>query len=155
MIHRRSAIGRVAAVLVAGAVMLSGCGVIEDTVDGFTGSPIPTGTPDLEAADEIVIEVRFDSDGGTARSVEVDIDSPSSPQSLREDAVDLPFSKEFTIEANEFLPFRGVTAQAEAGEGATFISCEIVMDGEVVASHHGSGSDARAECERQLRLGPS
>ena len=147
--------GVLTAVLTAGLLCVTGCGVIADTVDGMTGTSTQAETTDAATADRIVIEVRFDSDGDTAHTVEVDVDSSTSPQSLREDVVDLPFSHEFTIETDGFLPFRGVTASAEAREGASFISCEIVIDGEVVASHHSSGSNALAECERRIRLGPS
>lgn len=157
--------------LTVSLLLLTGCGVIEDTVDGtvegLTGSDqseeapdAPPSSPSDEAsdpsdADQIVIEVRFESDGGTAQNVEVEVDSTTSPQSLREDTVDLPFSEEFLIDKTKPFPFRNVTATADAADGATYISCEIIVDGDSVASYQSSGSNARAECERGLRLGPS
>lgn len=147
--------GGLTALLTAGLLCMTGCGVITDTVDGMTGTSNQDQTPDTVTADRIVIEVRFESDGDTARAVEVEVNSSTSPQSLRENVVDLPFSEEFTIETDGFLPFRGVTASAEVGEGGSFISCEIVIDGDVVASHHSSGTNALAECERRIQLGPS
>ncbi|SRR5699024_9755970 len=155
-VRERFRVGSLTAVLALALLGMTGCGVIADTVDGMTtGTSTQEQSPDATTADEIVIEVRFDSDGDTARAVEVKVDSSTSPQSLREDVVDIPYSQEFTIETDGFFPFRGVTASAEVGDGATFISCEIVIDEEVVASHHSSGSNALAECERRIRLGPS
>lgn len=160
-----------ACALAVSLLLLTGCSVIEDTVDGtvegLTGSgqseeaseAPPSSSPDEASdpsdADQIVIEVHFESDGATARDVEIEVDSTTSPQSLREDTVELPFSEEFLIDKTKPFPFRNVTATADAAEEATYISCEIIVDGDSVASYRSEGSNARAECERGLRLGPS
>lgn len=145
---------RVVALLSMGTGLLTGCGVVQSTVSGLTdASPPPA--PNVDASGEIVIEVRFDSDETQAESASVEVRSPNSGQSLQEETIELPFSREFTIALDTFLPFRGVTASAEAAAGATFISCEIIIDGESVSSHRSEGDNARAECERSLRLGPS
>lgn len=120
----------------------------DDDADSGTGSSQPT-TPD------VVIEVRFDGDAETGSFARVDVDSPNSGTSYREDSVKLPFSKEFRVATDVILPFRGVTASIEVPEGGKSVSCEILIDDRVVASGTGSGNGSRAECERRLRLGPS
>lgn len=166
--RRRGARRSTAAVACALVSMLalSGCGVVEDTLEGLTGTapshetprPAPSGSAhESEAPDgeQIVIEVRFESDGATAADVVIEVESTTSPQSFRDDLVDLPFQQEFRVDTGKPFPFRNVTATADAADGATYISCEIIIDGESVASHRSTGGNARAECERGLRLGPS
>ena len=149
-------------------ITLSGCSLIGSVVDGvssgvggtFSGfgpdgdTRSDTGSPQSTTPD-IVIEVRFDGDADTGSTARVDVDSPNSGASFREESVELPFSKEFRIATDTILPFRGVSASIEVGDGGTEVSCEIVIDDRVVASGTGAGSGSRAECERRLRLGPS
>lgn len=140
-------------------LLLAGCGVVEDTLDGLTGSspspPPGTSEPGSTAEGSIVVTVEIDSDGTTARDIAVEINSPSSPQSLYEDSVPVPFSRDFTVSTDAFFPLRGTTVEVHAAPDATFVSCRILVDGEEVATHRSEGSGATATCERRIQLGPS
>ncbi|WP_454114982.1 hypothetical protein [Microbacterium lacticum] len=152
---------RVLASIVLGGslLLLAGCGVVEDTLDGLTGSsasPSPeTSGPGSTAEGSIVVTVEVDSDGTTATDLAVEINSPSSPQSLYEDSVPVPFSHDFTVSTDAFFPLRGTTVEVHAAPDATFVSCRILVDGEEVATHRSEGSGATATCERRIQLGPS
>lgn len=136
---------------------LTGCSIVDGVVQGVSsGVSGAFSDPNVEPTEpDIVIEVRFEGDTDTGSSARVDVDSPTSGTSYREDSVELPFSKEFRITADAFLPFRGVTASIEVSEGGKSVSCEILIDDRRVASGTATGSGSRAECERRLRLGPS
>ncbi|MBF9337672.1 hypothetical protein G3N30_16200, partial [Microbacterium lacticum] len=64
-------------------LLLAGCGVVEDTLDGLTGSspspPPGTSEPGSTAEGSIIVTVEIDSDGTTATDLAVEINSPSSP----------------------------------------------------------------------------
>lgn len=136
-----------------------GCGVVDDTLDGVTGapaSPSPLASdPGTTARESIVVTVEIDSDGSTAEDLAIEIRSPRSPQSLFEDAVSVPFRREFTVSTDAFFPLRATTVEVHAGPGSTFIRCRILVDGVEVATHRSEGSRATATCERRLQLGPS
>lgn len=140
-------------------LILVGCGVVEDTLNGLTGSspspPPGTSEPGSTAGGSIVVTVQVDSDGTTATDLAVEINSPSSPQSLHEDSVPVPFSHDFTVSTDAFFPLRGTTVEVHPAPDATFVSCRILVDGEEVATHHSEGSGATATCERRIQLGPS
>lgn len=140
-------------------LLLAGCGVVEDTLDGLTGSstspPPSTSEPGSTVEGSIVVTVEIDSDGTTATDLAVEINSPSSPQSLYEDSVPVPFSRDFTVSTDAFFPLRGTTVEVHAGPDATFVRCRILVDGEEVATHRSEGSGATATCERRIQLGPS
>lgn len=140
-------------------LLLAGCGVVEDTLDGLTGSspspPPGTSEPGSTAEGSIIVTVEIDSDGTTATDLAVEINSPSSPQSLYEDSVPVPFSRDFTVSTDAFFPLRGTTVEVHAAPDATFVRCRILVDGEEVATHRSEGSGATATCERRIQLGPS
>lgn len=149
--------------LACSAALLTGCGVIEDTVEGMTGSSPDLSTPAPgrsseapgPAGDEIVVTVEIDSDATTIGDVEIVINSPSSPQSFHEETVEVPFTREFTVATDVAFPLRGTTVEAHASPGATYVTCSIAVDGEIVTTHRSEGSRATAICERKLQLGPS
>lgn len=140
-------------------LLLAGCGVVEDTLDGLTGSspspPPGTSEPGSTAEGSIIVTVEIDSDGTTATDLAVEINSPSSPQSLYEDSVPVPFSRDFTVSTDAFFPLRGTTVEVHAAPDATFVRCRILVDGEEIATHRSEGSGATATCERRIQLGPS
>lgn len=139
-------------------VLLVGCGVVEDTLEGLGASggssPAPP-EPSATAGGSILVTVEIDSDAPTATDLAVNINSPSSPQSLYEDEVQVPLTHDFTVSTDAFFPLRGTTVEVDAGPGATFVSCRILVDGEEVATHRSEGSGATATCERRIQLGPS
>ncbi len=139
-------------------MLLAGCGIVEDTLEGITASgPTPGHTQSSTPADQDSIEVTVSiaSDAGTAIDLVIDVDSPNASQSFLEEEVPVPFVHDFTVPMDAFLPLRETTVEAHAAPGATYISCSIAVDGEVVATHRSEGSGAIATCENRLRLGPS
>jgi hypothetical protein len=155
--HARRAL---AALVFGGSLLLlAGCGVVEDTLDGLASFSLPpaagTSEPGPTVDGSIVITVEIDSDGTTATDLAVEINSPSSPQSLYEESVQIPFSGNFTVSTNAFFPLRGTTVEVYAAPDATFVTCRILVDSEEVATHRSEGSGATANCERRLQLGPS
>ncbi len=139
-------------------VLLVGCGVVEDTLEGLgasgDSSPAPP-EPSATADGSILVTVEIDSDAPTATDLDVNITSPSSPQSLHEDEVQVPFTHDFAVSTDAFFPLRGTTVEVHAGPSATFVSCRILVDSEEVATHRSEGSGAIATCERRIQLGPS
>lgn len=130
---------RVLAGLLLGSslVFLVGCGVVDDTLEGLGASGPSSAPPEPSATAEgsIVVTVQIDSDAATATDLAVDIDSPSTPQSLYEDEVQVPFRHDFTVSTDAFFPLRGTTVEVHAAPDATFVSCSITVDGEVVGAH--------------------
>jgi len=153
--------GRVLAAMAFGCspLLVAGCSVVDDSLDGLTGSPPPPTAgawePGPIADGSIVVTVEIDSDGSTATDLAVEITSPRSPQSLYEDSTPVPFSRDFTVSTDAFFPLRGTTVQVHAAPDATFVTCRILIDGEEVATHRSEGSRATATCERRLPFGSS
>lgn len=147
----------------ASALLLSGCGVVESTLDGlgntFSSSPSAPDPADRslpsESAEPVIVSVKIDSDAPTASDLSVEILSPNNPQSAYEDKVELPYAQEFSVATDTFLPLRGAKVEAKAAPEATFISCSITIDGREVVTGHSEGSGAKANCEHKFRLGPS
>jgi hypothetical protein len=154
-------VGRALAALALGIspLLLAGCGVIGDALDGRNGySPSPAegrSEPGPTADGSIVVTVEIESDGSTATDLAVAIHSPGSPQSLYQDSAPVPFSRDFTVSTEASFPLRGTTVEVHAAPDATFVTCRILVDGEEVARHRSEGSRATATCERRLELGPS
>lgn len=140
-------------------MLLAGCGVINDSLGGFgTPGPSPSADPAGPGATGgglIVVTIEIDSDVSTANDLAVEIESPSTPQSLRENQVQVPFSRDLTVSMNTAFPLRATTVRVNAAPGAAFVSCSISVAGQVVATHRSEGSGATATCERRLQLGRS
>lgn len=105
--------------------------------------------------EDLTVTITVDSDSDTSGALTVELVSPSGNQSLREDSVALPFTRDFTVPTDRIFPLRDTRVEVTAGPGASYIECSITMNGEVVASHRAEGSAAQAACDRRLRLGPS
>lgn len=137
--------------------LVSGCGVVEDTIDGMTGNnetaePFENGQT---ANEGLVVEVTVESDAPSTGELTIEIDSPRNSQSLSENAVDAPFKHDFTIPTDIAFPLRNSRVEVDGGPGATYIKCTITVDGDVVSTHRAAGTSATAVCERGLQLGPS
>lgn len=144
--------------LLMGIVASSGCGVVQDTVDGMTGQASasdPSTSSHNHGSEDLTVTVTVDSDVATSGEISVDIDSPSRSHSLREASVQLPFEQQFAMATDSPFPLRNIRVEVNAGPGATHVECSIIVDGQVVASHRAEGGLAKATCERGLRLGPS
>lgn len=144
--------------LITGA---SGCGVINDTVEGLTATgpatpdPPAGGSGSDGAGADIIVTAVVTSDAPQTGEISVTVDAPRDSQSFAEDSVELPFEHEFTVPTDVAFPFRGSRIEVDAGSGATWIECRILVDGEEVASHRAEGGASTAVCERRLQLGPS
>lgn len=146
--------------LVCAAGLVSGCGVVEDTIDGMTGNNEPaeqpaTPTDEQTPSEGLVVVVTVESDAPTTGELMIEIDSPRNSQSLREDSVEVPFEHEFTVAADIAFPLRNSRVEVDAGPGATYVECSIAVNENVVSTHRSEGSAATAVCERGLQLGPS
>jgi len=135
----------------AGALLiLSACGLAKE--DGMAGEN--SSEEMSKDADVITVEVRIESDGDSANRFEADINAKKNPESVYLESIEVPFSEKFMIPKDVFIPLTSTRVEAEAVEGASWISCTILYDGEVVATHKSRGNGAKAVCEKKIRLGP-
>ncbi|MEK4851718.1 hypothetical protein NST04_17865 [Paenibacillus sp. FSL H7-0756] len=138
--------------LASALLLLSACGITQESKDGMTAEPSPVqAEPD---ADAIRVEVLIESDSDSAVNLEVDIDARKHPESVYLDTIEVPYREEFTIPKDAFIPLTSTKVQADKDEAASWISCTILYDGEVVATHKSRGDKAKAVCEKNFRLGP-
>lgn len=139
--------------LLAGVLLLvTACGITPESKEGMNAEPSPIqAEPEAEA---IRVEVLIESDSDSAVNYEVDIDARKHPQSVYLDTIELPYREEFTVPKDTFIPLNSTKVQAEKDEAATWISCTILYDGEVVATHKSRGDTAKAVCEKTFQLGP-
>ena len=148
------------ALLAVVVVALSGCGVVQDTVDGMTepsatSQPSRPSPPRPEETDGLTVTITVESDAETSGELTVDVDSPGGGQSLRTKSVPLPFKREYTVATDSMFPLRATHVEVVADPAASYIECSISTGGQVVASHRAEGSSATATCDRSLRLGAS
>lgn len=135
-------------------LVLSGCGVLEDTLEGVTGRGPDTPNA-TQAPESLSVRVEIESDATASGELEISINSANDSQSVKESSVELPYSKDFEVPTDAPFPFRGSHVEVAAGPDASWVECRIIMDEKVVASHRSEGTGARAVCDRSLRLGPS
>ncbi|ETT42406.1 MULTISPECIES: hypothetical protein [unclassified Paenibacillus] len=144
-------IGRTA-LLASVLLLLWACGITQESKDGMIAESSPVqNEPD---ADAIRVEVLIESDSDSAVNLEVDIDARKHPESVYLDTIEVPYREEFTIPKDTFIPLTSTKVQADKDEAASWISCTILYDGEVVATHKSRGDQAKAVCEKKFRLGP-
>lgn len=142
-------------------VTLTGCGVVQETVDGMmtpyepTNESPPTNDDEAEMpSGSILVEVSIDSDASTASNVQIDIDARQDAQSVSLDIVDTPYQREFTVPGDMPFPLKGTRVEAHAIDGATYVTCVISYNGKEVATHRAEGDQASAVCEKELTIGP-
>jgi uncharacterized protein YceK len=142
------------------ALLLSACGVVRDTIDGFHGEPPSTAGANAQSTDEsgdtdaINVVVTIQSDADTASDVTIDVKGRKHSETVNEPAVDLPDSKEFQVPSDTWFPLQETRAEATASPTASQISCSISYAGEVVATHVAKGASAKAICDKHFELGP-
>lgn len=140
-------------VLLAGLLMpLSACGMSQDPLN-------ETGREESKRArrhesDVITVEVLVESDHDSAVDLEVDINARKNPQSIRWDTIKLPYQEKFVIPKDTFIPLISTHVKAGTKGDEGWISCSILYDGELVASHKSRGSEPKAVCEKKFHLGP-
>ncbi|MDR1635352.1 MAG: hypothetical protein LBS27_10640 [Bifidobacteriaceae bacterium] len=156
----RARLARLGAVALA-SLLLSACGVVRDTVDGFHGEPPSAAGANTQSTDEsgdtdvIDVVITVESDAGTASSVFIDVKGRKHSETVDEPAVDLPYTREFQVPSDTLFPLQETRVEATASPGASQISCSIRYAGEVVATHVAKGTSAKATCENQFEFGPS
>lgn len=138
--------------LIGACLVLSACSILQDTIDGLRGADETKVQP--EEADVIMVTLIVESDGDRAHDFEAVIQARKHPQSVYYDTITLPYKEEFTVPKDVFIPLSSTLVQAEKAADASWISCTILYDGEVVTTHRSSGDRAKAVCEKTFRLGP-
>lgn len=126
------------------SLALAGCGVLPGS-----GGDAPTQT-----SGTLLVEIMVSSDVDTAARIEMDVDAREDPQQSDDENVPLPFRQQFEVPTNVLFPLSGVSVEATAAPDATWIDCQILLDGEVIVEDRAKGSDATAGCSKELRLGP-
>lgn len=142
----------ITALLASALLLVSACGITQEAKDGMNAEPSPAQAE--PAADAIRVEVRIESDSGSAVNYAVDIDARKHPQSVYLDTIEVPYSEEFSVPMDTFIPLNSTKVQAEKDEAASWISCTILYDGEVVATHKSRGDKAKAVCDKTFQWGP-
>ncbi|MEK3836269.1 MULTISPECIES: hypothetical protein [unclassified Paenibacillus] len=140
------------AVLAGVVILLSACGTATDPIpEKKAEESIATVEPE---ADAILVEVLIESDSDAALNLEVEVNARDHPQSVYFDSIQLPYREEFAVPKDTFIPLTSTRVQAEKDADATWISCTILYDGEVVATHKSRGDSAMSVCEKKFLLGP-
>ncbi len=139
--------------LLSGLLMLfTACGMTGDTVNELDREDSSQNT--AHSSDGIVVEVLVESDVNSVSDLGVEINGRKNPESVYWDKVEVPYKERFVIPKDTFIPLLSTHVRAEANDGASWVSCSIWYDGELVASHKSRGSGAKAVCEKKFQLGP-
>ncbi|MDT0122925.1 hypothetical protein Q9R46_09750 [Paenibacillus sp. RRE4] len=140
--------------LLSGLIMLfTACGMTaEDTVNELNHEESKQNT--AHDSDGIVVEVLVESDVNSASDLEVEINARKNPESVYWDAIEVPYQERFVIPKDTFIPLLSTHVRVKANDSASWVSCSIKYDGELVASHKSRGSGAKAVCEKKFQLGP-
>ncbi|WP_434751130.1 hypothetical protein [Paenibacillus amylolyticus] len=134
-------------------MLLTACGMTANTVnDELTREESKRNT--AHDSDGIVVEVLVESDVKSAANLEVEINARKNPESVYWDTIEVPYQERFIIPKDTFIPLLSTRVRAKADDSASWISCSIWYDGELVASHKSRGSGAKAVCEKKSQLGP-
>lgn len=137
---------RVARMLLLAATVLTttACGTLD-----------AAGDDDDHSAGAMSVDVVVESDAATAANVRVDLDAREDPQLVDEAAAALPYEQTFEVQLDVPFPLSGARVEATAADDATWVSCTVTLDGDVVAEQRQDGAGSVATCESELRLGPS
>lgn len=108
---------------------------------------------DRDAA-AMTIEVEIASAAATAARVRVVIDARNEPKRVDRTEEDVPYRETFRVPLNVPFPLTGTEVEATASGDATWVSCRVTLDGEVIAEQHSEGPGSIAVCEKRLRPGP-
>ena len=133
-------------------IMLSACGNIEDASDEMNRENSKSQAE--QNSDVINVEVLVESDLDSVVDLKVEIDARKHPQSVYSESIAVPYRESFVIPKDTFIPLTSTHVEASIQEGASWISCSILYDGELVVNHKSRGKGAKALCEKNFRLGP-
>ena len=141
------------AVLLTGLMFLcAACGIARDTTGGIQSEEAQQELGNESEA--IIVEVIVESDASVATDLEVEIHARKHPESVAYDSINLPYREAFAVPKDTFIPLTSTRVKAALDEEGSWISCTILYDGEVVATHRSRGDGAEAVCEKAFRLGP-
>lgn len=138
--------------LVGVLIMLSACGTVKDTIDGMTGEESKKEVD--KDSDAIIVEVVVESDGDSVVGLEVEINARKNPESVYFDSIEVPYREKFAVSKDVPIPLTSTLVKAGVADDASWVSCTILYDGEVVATHESRGDGGKAVCEKSFRLGP-
>ncbi|CAI6046303.1 hypothetical protein PAECIP112173_01210 [Paenibacillus sp. JJ-100] len=135
-------------------LILSACGMpAEDTVnDELHREESKQNT--ANDSDVITVEVLVESDLESVADLEIEINARKNPESVYWDTTEVPYKERFVIPKDTFIPLISTHVKARANDSASWVSCSIWYDGELVSSHKSRGSGAKAVCEKKFQLGP-
>ncbi|KAA8786867.1 hypothetical protein ABIE27_002849 [Paenibacillus sp. 4624] len=134
-------------------IIFSACGMTaEDTLNELDREKSKQNT--AHDSEGIVVEVLVESDVNSASDLEVKINARKNPESVYWDTIEVPYKDRFVIPKDTFIPLLSTYVRAKANDSASWVSCSIWYDGELVASHKSRGSGAKAVCEKKFQLGP-
>ncbi|WP_427050617.1 hypothetical protein [Paenibacillus sp. TC-CSREp1] len=132
--------------------ILSACCNIEDASDEMNREHSKSQAE--QNSDVINVEVLVESDLDSVVDLKVEIDARKHPQSVYSESVEVPYRESFVVPKDTFIPLTSTHVEAGIQEGASWISCSILYDGELVVTHKSRGKGAKALCEKNFRLGP-
>ncbi|WP_289135994.1 hypothetical protein [uncultured Brevibacillus sp.] len=138
--------------LVGVLILLSACGIVKDTIDGMTGKELNVEVD--KDSNSIIVEVVVESDGDSVVNLGVDINARKNPESVHFDSIEVPYREEFVVPKDVPIPLTPTLVKAEVADGASWVSCTILYDGEVVATHMSRRDGGKAVCEKSFQLGP-
>ncbi|MBR3380544.1 MAG: hypothetical protein IKG72_10605 [Bacillus sp. (in: Bacteria)] len=134
--------------------ILSACGMTaEDTVNDELHRE-ESKRNITHASDGLIVEVLVESDLESVADLEIEINARKNPESVYWDTMEVPYKERFVIPKETFIPLISTHVKARANDSASWVSCSIWYDGELVSSHKSRGSNAKAVCEKKFQLGP-
>lgn len=135
-------------ILITLSLFLSACGIVKDTF-----AP-KTETPSTKTEKAIEVEVVVESDGHLVNDLKVNVNARKNPQSVSFDTIEVPYKEKFAVTLDVIFPIKSTKVEASVAKGAKEVSCKIFYDGKEVATHISKGDQAKAVCEKKLRIGP-
>ncbi|ORI26020.1 hypothetical protein BJI47_01055 [Rhodococcus sp. 1168] len=128
-------------------------GLVAVTLTGCDSLPFGGGDS-TGTSDSMIVEVEVTSDSASATGVRVEVDARNDPERVETTDMPLPYAETFEVSLDTPFPLTGTSVEAIADAGASWISCQITMDGEIVAEERAEGAGATVFCAKKLRIGP-
>ncbi|TSB47811.1 hypothetical protein [Alkalicoccobacillus porphyridii] len=129
--------------LIGVSISLISCEVANDAENDNLNS-------ETEEYEELSIEIIIESNATYATDLEVNVNSRKDPQSIIEPTIEVPYSEKFIISTDTMFPITSTNVKASVGEDGDEISCKIVYDDTVVATHSSKGKFATVLCENKF-----
>jgi len=140
----------IVAIIVSVVSALGVANGVANAIASYSPTPLPTATTptgdSTAAAGGKTVRYEVTSDATITTVSYLTITANGSGQESATDAP-APFVKEITIPSSDTaFDYKGFTLVAQAGAGATTISCKITFDGQVIAEQTSSGQYSVVTC---------